>query len=142
MSNQTTQEFHLPLRVYYEDTDAGGIVYYANYLKFCERARTEWLRTAGVDHQTLLAQDGLLFVVAACNIAYRAPARLDDELDVRLQLTRIGRASLQFSQSVWRADTLLCEVETRIACVAAQDVRATPMPEALQARLRACSGLA
>src|SRR5882757_6557251 len=94
--------FDWPLRVYYEDTDAGGIVFYANYLKFFERARTEWLRACGVDQNRLAAETGALFIVRSTSVDYRAPARLDDLVTVVSRIERIGRASVDFVQEAQR----------------------------------------
>ncbi|MFP5382843.1 MAG: YbgC/FadM family acyl-CoA thioesterase, partial [Gammaproteobacteria bacterium] len=96
------REFCIPVRVYIEDTDAGGIVYYVNYLKFMERARTEWLRALGFQHYTLLDED-FLFVVRHADVDYRRPARIDDELAVSAAVERLGRASIFFRQQVVRA---------------------------------------
>ena len=94
--------FAWPARVYYEDTDSGGVVYYANYLKFFERARTEWLRAAGISQQALAESDGVMFVVRSAAIDYHATAKLDDELNVTVAVERLGRASVQFVQEAWR----------------------------------------
>lgn len=126
--------YRLVVRVYYEDTDAGGVVYYANYLKYLERARTEWLRDAGIDHRTLVAQWNLLFTVRSVGIDYRAPARLDDRLEVEARVVRIGRASVDFAQAVRRDDTELCSARVRVACLDADTFR----PRALPAELRHC----
>eukprot|EP01034_Spumella_vulgaris_P042847 gene42847-53164_t len=95
------------VRVYYEDTDAGGIVYYANYLKFFERARTEWLRAIGVDQHALLQAHDAMFVVKNVAAEYHAPAKLDDVLKLTLSIEKLGRASLQFVQQAWNGDQLL-----------------------------------
>ncbi|MDD3288036.1 MAG: tol-pal system-associated acyl-CoA thioesterase [Alphaproteobacteria bacterium] len=97
----------LPIRIYYEDTDAGGVVYYANYLKFAERGRTELLRQLKVDHQQLLEDHRLLFVVKLFNIEYQAPARLDDLIHVDTSITSIGGASLDMKQVIRRKDKIL-----------------------------------
>jgi 4-hydroxybenzoyl-CoA thioesterase len=131
----TAAAFRLPVRVYIEDSDAGGIVYYVNYLKFMERARTEWLRTIGYQHYALAEQD-FLFVVHSCAVRYHRPARVDDLLEVSAGLVRLGKATLGFSQKVWRADELLCEAEVRVACVSATGIRPRPMPEALYRNLK------
>lgn len=110
--------FRFPLRVYWEDTDAGGVVFYANYLKFFERARTEWLRALGVGQQKLMAQDGVMFVVADTALRYLRPARLDDLLDVTVAVAEAGRASLRLQQQAWRETELLAEGDIRIGCVA------------------------
>ncbi|WP_020957394.1 YbgC/FadM family acyl-CoA thioesterase, partial [Ralstonia solanacearum] len=96
--------FDWNLRVYWEDTDAGGVVFYANYLKFFERARTEWLRALGVDQQALADTTGAMFVVRSTAVDYRAPARLDDLLQIRSRMERVGPASVQFAQESWRGD--------------------------------------
>ncbi|NWG75123.1 MAG: tol-pal system-associated acyl-CoA thioesterase [Rubrivivax sp.] len=105
------------LRVYWEDTDAGGVVFYANYLKFFERARTEWLRSLGFSQQALKDDAGLMFVVAGTAVRYLRPARLDDWLDVTVNVATAGRASLDIAQQAWRGDALLAEGEIRIGCV-------------------------
>ena len=109
--------FRHTLRVYWEDTDAGGIVYYANYLKFFERARTEWLRDLGVNQQALRDGTGAIFVVAETQVRYLAPARLDDSLVITAVLRQRGPASMALAQQAWRGDTLLAEGEIRIGCV-------------------------
>ncbi len=124
----------LPLRVYYEDTDAGGIVYHANHLKFAERARTEMLRCLGLDHGTLRARFGLAFTVRRCRADYLAPARLDDGLLVETRLLRQGGASLDLEQRVTRAGRLLVRLELRLALVSAE-MRATRLPVPLRAAL-------
>ena len=105
----------LELRVYYEDTDAGGIVYHANYLKFAERARTEMMRTLGADHGELHRKSGLTFVVRRCLVDYRRPARLDDALEVWTRIVRLGGASLDLRQEVCRDDDLLVVLDVRLA---------------------------
>jgi acyl-CoA thioester hydrolase len=117
----TDAVFRHPLRVYWEDTDAGGVVFYANYLKFFERARTEWLRTLGFSQQQMLRDERVMFVVAATALRYRRAARLDDLLEVTVTVAAAGRASLRLSQQAWREDELLAEGEIRIGCVAAGD---------------------
>ncbi len=120
-------------RVYYEDTDAGGIVYYVNYLKFMERARTERLRSLGFAQSQLAGQD-LLFVVHSSEARYHAPARLDDELLVTAEVVEMKRASLRFRQQVRRAqdDLLLCEGQFLVACVRTENLKPRPIPEALR----------
>ncbi len=128
------QPFAHRCRVYYEDTDAGGIVYYVNYLKFMERARTERLRDLGFAQSTL-AGEGLLFVVHSSEARYHAPARLDDELLVSAQVIELNRVSLRFRQQVRRAvdDALLCEGQFLVACVRADNLKPRAIPEALRA---------
>lgn len=120
----TLPAFNWPVRVYWEDTDAGGIVYYANYLKFFERARSEWLRTRGVAQQALLAQNQGHFVVTEFSLRYRASAKLDDGLDISVMPLELGRASLRLAQVARRvgdagdsAGEVLCEAQVRIAWV-------------------------
>ncbi|MEK9945677.1 MAG: tol-pal system-associated acyl-CoA thioesterase [Alphaproteobacteria bacterium] len=108
---------HLPVRVYYEDTDAAGIAYYANYLKFIERARTDMMRLLGVTHSKMAQTDGLSFIVRSCAVKYRRPARLDDALDVRTRVMRIRGPVLDVLQDVYRDDDLLVATELRIACM-------------------------
>lgn len=124
--------FRLPVRVYIEDTDAGGIVYYVNYLKFMERARTEWLRSLGFQHYTLLDED-FLFVVREARVEYRRPARIDDELEVTAAVERVGRASLDFRQQVLRrADgELLASGQVAVGCVSRQKMAPRAMPAAI-----------
>ena len=127
--------FEWPVRVYWEDTDAGGIVFYANYLKFFERARTEWLRAAGVEQQALRDSTGLIFVVAGTQLRYLAPARLDDLLSITVDPEPAGRASLVVRQRALRGDTLLCEGEIRIGCVRAADLKPQRLPDSVVAAL-------
>ena len=124
-------EFSWPTRVYYEDTDAGGVVFYANYLKFFERARTELLRIHGINQQELLETTGLVFVVRRVHVEYLHSARLDDALDVTAQARREGRTRLVFDQLIRRvADgRALCRAEAEIVCVAAENFRPQPLPE-------------
>lgn len=129
--------FTWPARVYWEDTDGGAIVYYANYLRFLERARTEWLRSHG-HSQLALAQDpGILFTVVSIQVDYRAPARLDDELAISCRPQPEGPASLRFLQDIRRASReglpaqLLVEASVRVACVDARSMRPKRLPEFL-----------
>lgn len=124
--------YRLPVRVYYEDTDAGGVVYYANYLKYLERARTEWLRAAGFDQGELAATRNLLFTVRSLEIDYRAPARLDDRLEVEARVVRLGRASIDFAQAVVRDGAELCSARVRVACIDAGTFRPRPLPGELR----------
>jgi acyl-CoA thioester hydrolase len=117
--------FSLPIRVYYEDTDSGGVVYHSNYLNFMERARTEWLRTLGFEQDLLVRTDGVLFAVSAANIRFQKPARFNDLLDVTVALDRLGAASLNLLQEVRRGALLLASAEVRVACLDVQ--RFTPV---------------
>ncbi len=107
----------LPIRVYYEDTDAGGIVYHANYLRFAERGRTEMLRAAGWDHPTLRREHGGFFAVQRCAMVFRRPARLDDLLEVRTSVRRASGARLELDQRICRGDETLVEVEVTLAFI-------------------------
>ena len=120
--------FDWTVRVYYEDTDAGGIVFYANYLKFFERARTEWLRAAGVGQQALLDAAGAAFVVKSASLDYHAPARLDDVLTIRTTVEKLGRASVQFAQQAWKDDLLLTSANVKVGCVDTATMRPRPLP--------------
>ena len=126
--------FRWPLRVYIEDTDAGGVVYYATYLNFFERCRTEWLRALGVDQSTLARRDGLQFVVAEVEVKYLQPARLDDELAIEARVTHAGRCSIVFDQAALRAGEVIARARITVACVDAQGVPAR-LPEALRLRI-------
>ena len=124
-----------PVRVYWEDTDAGGVVFYANYLKFFERARTEWLRALGVEQTDLRQRTGAIFVVSDTRVRYLRPARLDDTLDVTVDLTARGRASLALAQQARRGAELVAEGEIRIGCVDAATLRPCRLPDILLERL-------
>jgi acyl-CoA thioester hydrolase len=128
--------FVLPVRIYYEDTDAGGVVYYANYLRYCERARTEWLRALGCEQQQLLATGGPLFVVRSVQADYLAPARLDDSLTVVSTISDLRGASVCFSQRIFRSNTLLFTAGIKIVCVAPDKGRPTAWPEAIYSRFQ------
>lgn len=117
LPSQSLPAHRLPVRVYYEDTDAGGVVYHANYLRFAERARTEYLRAAGVDQRTLRDRDGVLFAVRRCEIDYLQPARLDDCLDVVSRIVALRGASVSMHQTVMRAAEILAQLSVRVACV-------------------------
>ena len=129
------------LRVYYEDTDAAGIVYYANYLKFAERARTEMLRRLGVEQERLRAESGLVFVVRRCAADYLLPARLDDDLVVVTRLKALGGASLDLDQDVRRGDALLVRLVFQIACLG-QGGRPQRLPPVLRSALNSLNDTA
>jgi acyl-CoA thioester hydrolase len=120
--------FCIPVRVYYEDTDAGGVVYYANYLKFMERARTEWLRSLGFEQDELLRREGILFAVRSVRLEFTQAARFNDALEVTAQVVRRGGASLSVAQEVRRAQATLCRGEVKIACLEAASFRPRPIP--------------
>jgi acyl-CoA thioester hydrolase len=127
--------FRHTLRVYWEDTDAGGVVFYANYLKFFERARTEWLRSLGVAQHGLRERSGAIFIVTDTRVSYRAPARLDDELQVTVRLQRHGTASMLIVQQALCGGTLLAEGEIRIGCVDEASFRPRRIPAEVVAAL-------
>ena len=122
-------EFSWRTRVYWEDTDGGGVVYYANYLRFMERARTEWLRARGHSQAEIAEKLGFVFTVVEVQVNYRKPARLDDELTVTCEPVPEGRASISFRQQVRRGDTTLAEGSVRVACVDARTFRPRPLPD-------------
>ena len=136
---QPQQVFEWPLRVYWEDTDAGGIVFYANYLKFFERSRTEWLRSLGIEQQRLKDSTGGMFVVSDTQIRYHRPARLDDELIVTACMVETGRASLiirqqallKTEQVAGQSPLLLCEGTIRIGWVEAASLKPARIPESI-----------
>lgn len=135
-----TQIFSIPIRVYYEDTDTGGVVYHSNYLNFMERARTEWLRSFGFEQDELRRRDGVIFAVSAVNIAFRKPARFNELLAVTVEVVRRGAASLTLAQEVRRADEVLASAEVRIACIDAERFAPVAIPAAVAARIVAARG--
>ncbi|MDP1652799.1 MAG: tol-pal system-associated acyl-CoA thioesterase [Rhodocyclaceae bacterium] len=124
------------VRVYYEDTDAGGVVYYANYLKYLERGRTEFLRALGFEQRQLAAATGLAFAVRSLSAEYLKPAVLDDELAVVTQVEELGRAQVTFAQSILRADEPLLTARVRVACLDLARGRAAAMPKPLYEKLK------
>jgi acyl-CoA thioester hydrolase len=124
-----------PLRVYWEDTDAGGVVFYANYLRFFERARTEWLRSLGLGQQALRDQTNAILIVTDTRVRYRRPARLDDWLTITVVVRETGRASCIIAQQALCGAQLLCEGEIRIGCVDAGSFRPRRFPEQLMQKL-------
>ncbi|AAU92521.1 MULTISPECIES: tol-pal system-associated acyl-CoA thioesterase [Methylococcus] len=131
-----SEEFGWPVRVYYEDTDAGGVVYYANYLKYMERARTEWLRALGFEQDSLREELGVIFAVRSVQVDYLKPARFNDALRVSADLVEARPASFSFVQRVMRGDVTLCEGRVGIVCLAADSFRPQALPAALLKRLR------
>jgi acyl-CoA thioester hydrolase len=134
LAERAAAAFEWPVRVYWEDTDAGGIVFYANYLKFFERARTEWLRSLGIEQGALRERTGGMFVVSQTSLRYLHPARLDDELCITAELVKAGRSSLWIEQQARRkvCATILCEASIRIGWVDAQFKPARIAPCVLQ----------
>lgn len=130
-----TKTFSIPMRVYYEDTDAGGVVYYANYLRFMERARAEWLRAFGFEQDDLEKQHGVVFAVRSVQIDYLKPARFNDLLQVTVEPGRHGRASITMQQRVQRGDQVLCEAEVKMACIATESFSPCALPAVFAERL-------
>ena len=129
--------FVWPVRVYVEDTDFGGVVFYGNYLKYFERARTEWLRSLGVNQNAMMDEKELVFVVREINVQYRAPARLDDELKLTVQVEKLGRASVHFIQEAWRDDRLLARAAVQVVSVSTPDFRPTGIPPDIWEKMHA-----
>ena len=121
------KDFYYPIRVYIEDTDAGGIVFYVNYLKYMERSRTELFRLLGFEKPAMI-DDGLLLVVVSANVQYKSPARLDDILKVSAELIKLGRSYLLLKQSVLRESQIICEAEIKLACVDQNTFKPRPLP--------------
>lgn len=128
--------FDFPVRVYYEDTDAGGVVYFANHLRFMERARTEWLRRLGFDQSDLRERQGILFVVRGVAAEYHRPARLDDALTVDSRLVSLSRVALCFEQAIRRGSETLVSGRSDVICVSASSLRPCRMPVAVAAALQ------
>lgn len=140
------REFALAIRAYYEDTDAAGIVYHASYLRFMERARTEWLRSLGYSHSQLNREHGIAFIVSRMELGFLAPARLDDTLQVTVRLLRAGGASLKLAQEVRTGSvqsatqSLLCNAAVRIACVDCVNLRPCRLPETILTEINSDHG--
>ena len=120
--------FAFPVRIYYEDTDAGGVVYHANYLRFMERARTEWLRINGYELNRLEREYGFLFAVRSANIDYIKPARLNDLLNIQVSIARTGKASMDIDHEVYRDEELLCRARIKLAGIAVDSFRPKALP--------------
>ena len=132
----SAQHFSWPVRVYYEDTDSAGVVYYANYLRYFERARTEWLRAAGFEHHDLAVQHGVVFVVRTITVDYLMPARLNDALDVSVELVQVGASQIMLNQCAARAGERLCEANVRIACVSIAAMKPVRIPKIIVQKIR------
>lgn len=128
-------DFAWPVRVYWEDTDAGGVVYYANYLKFLERARSEWLRALGVEQPVVAEQDGVVFAVRHVEVEYLKPAKLDDVLSVVCLLDELNKASLVLSQRIEREGETLLTARVKVVCVSRDAFRPAKIPVHIQQRL-------
>jgi acyl-CoA thioester hydrolase len=126
-----TKRYEIKVRIYWEDTDAGGVVYYANYLKFLERCRTEWLRELGVNQQQLRSERRLQFAIASLTVNFLLPAVLDDEITVTAELQRLGGATIEFKQTIWRADVQLIDAGTRVACLDSDSLKPRAIPKDL-----------
>lgn len=137
VSSTERARFVWPVRVYYEDTDAAGVVYYANYLRFLERARTEWLRVRGFEQSQLAREHGIAFAVRSLSAEYLKAARLDDMLNVFAEIASIGRAQLTFAQRIERGADVLLEARVRVACIDPQRMKAAAIPEEIRTRLEA-----
>lgn len=127
--------FSIPIRVYIEDTDSGNIVYYVNYLKFMERARTEFMRFKGVDKPAIL-DGGFLTVVHSANIKYSKPAKLDDLLTATAEVSKLARSYLVFQQKIFRSEELLCEAEIKVACVKKDSMKPAALPAEILSLLK------
>lgn len=124
--------FRWPVRIYYEDTDGGGVVYHANYLKFFERARTEWLRSLGFEQTELRERQGVLFVVRTVQIKYVQPARFDQLLDVVTTIAELGRSRIVFDQKLQCGDAILTAASVEVACVASPSFKPVPIPATMR----------
>ncbi len=129
--NEPAPNFSCRYRVYWEDTDAGGVVYYANYLKFMERCRTEWLRHLGLGQAQLRNERQLQFAVVNVNVDFLQPAVLDDEITVTAELQRLGGATINFKQTIWRGDVQLIDASTRVACLDSISLKPRAIPRDL-----------
>ncbi|MBU0498870.1 MAG: tol-pal system-associated acyl-CoA thioesterase [Gammaproteobacteria bacterium] len=132
---ETNREFILPIRVYYEDTDAGGVVYHTNYLKFMERARTEWLRSLGFEQDRLREEAGVVFAVRGMELEFLKPARFNEMLEATASIKQFGKASLVFNQTVVRGDECLCRALVKVACIDIDRFKPTAIPAELLSEL-------
>ncbi|GAB4185459.1 MAG: tol-pal system-associated acyl-CoA thioesterase [Wenzhouxiangellaceae bacterium] len=132
----TASNFSWPVRVYWEDTDAGGVVYHARYLHFFERARTEWLRAMGFDQQALRDEHGILFVVSKMTVDYLRPGRLDDSLDVSVELTDLGKVSMTMEQVIRRGDEPIAKAVVYAGCLDAQSFTISRIPPFILSELQ------
>jgi acyl-CoA thioester hydrolase len=137
VNNSASGSFSIPVRVYYEDTDTAGIVYYANYLRYLERGRTEWLRALGIEQLRLAEETGLVFAVRSLSIEYLKPARLDDQLAVLTELTVPGRAQVTLRQWIERGGETLVEATVRVACLDAKKMKPAALPEEIRRKMGA-----
>ena len=126
------KSFSWPVRVYYEDTDSGGVVYYANYLKFFERARTEWLRNFGLNQDKLAQEQGLIFVVRRAQLEFERPARLDDLLELTVEPLKLARVYVQLAQEARRGAEVLARAEIQVACLNRHNFKPAAIPQFLR----------
>ena len=124
--------FSLPIRIYFEDTDSGGVVYHSNYLKFMERARTEWLRSIGIDQRHLKQDHQIMFVVHRIDIQYKLPARFNDDLIVKSELKDIGSSKIEFRQMIYRNDEILIDASVDIACIDSEKFKPVRIPPTIK----------
>ena len=124
--------FSFFVRIYFEDTDSGGVVYHSNYLKFMERARTEWLRSVGIDQRHLKQQDHIMFVVHRIDIQYKLPARFNDDLIVKSELIEIGSSKIEFRQMIYRNDEMLIDASVDIACIDSEKFKPVRIPSTVK----------
>jgi len=136
LQQPTVQPFSWPVRVYYEDTDSAGVVYYANYLRFLERARTEWLRALGFEQTDLAAQHGMVFVVRALSIDYLKPALFNDELRVTVELATVGAGQIDVVQRVLGTSELIARAQVKVVCVNLATMKPVRIPKPLLAKIR------
>lgn len=129
---QIASTFSWPVRVYYEDTDSGGVVYHANYLNFMERARTEWLRALGFEQTDLKTQLQVIFVVHSMALQFKSPARFNDEIAVQSEIVRVGHGSVEFTQTITRAAQTLIIASVKLACVDSETFKPTPIPDVVK----------
>jgi acyl-CoA thioester hydrolase len=127
----TPRSFEYPVTIFWEDTDAGGVVYYANYLKFLERCRTQWLKALGVDQLRLRAERALQFVVVNVSVDFLRPAILNDEVIVTAELGKLTGATIEFRQAIWRGDEQLIDAHARVACLDSGSLKPRPIPKDL-----------
>ncbi len=131
MTGQAMTAFQWPVRVYYEDTDSGGVVYYANYLRFMERARTEWLRSLGFEQDELIENQGVIFAVRSAQVDYLSPARFNDQLLVTSRVLKVGKASLSIAQQILKENKTICDAVIKIASLDAVTFRPVILPTEL-----------
>lgn len=135
------EKFNWPVRIYYEDTDAGGIVFYANYLKFFERARTEMLRAKGFEQDQLIINETIIFAVRSLTIDYLSPARFNEQIEVSSKISQLKKASLIFEQWITRGESLLCQAMVTIVCLNAKTLRPKAIPSTLLIEFQSSSKL-